>query len=247
MNEIITIYNNYSEYGIKNRKITTGKESELVYEYIEYRKNHFQANNDKKMAIFIEPQVGSAYPDIVFVEYNPENYTEWNHYRNDLGKNDLKVLYHIYSVKAIDLEGIVSQLGLTWKESGLSVEKLYDSKLIVRKNGKWILKDSNGIKTNNIQAVEAKIDKWHEVLQQSILNKNFASESYALMGLKNKPTKEILSHFSRFGVGLYIKEGDGFATVKKAKTSNSLISFNTVLINEWIGRILFNGDGLNIC
>lgn len=244
MEDIMLIYNNCSEFGIKNRTITEGREINLVWEYIDYRKEHFKATDEKKMAIFLETQVGNAYPDIVFVEYNPKNYQTWNQYRNMLEKKELQILYHIYSVTGITLEGIVSQLGVTWKDAGLSIEKLYDSGLIIRKSGEWILNDVNDIITNNIQAVEAKIDKWEEVLQQSIINKNFASECYALMDAKSKPQKEVLSKFGRFGVGLYFRDGNGFETLKKAKPSNIPVSFNSILFNEWIGRILYKGDEL---
>ena len=244
MEDIMLIYNNCSEIGIKNRTITEGREIELVREYIDYRKEQFKATDDKKMAIFVEPQVGNSYPDIVFVEYNPENYQTWNQYRNMLEKKELKILYHIYSVNGIDLEGIVSQLGVTWKDAGLSVEKLYDSGLVIRKSGRWILSDANNIITNNIQAVEAKIDKWDEVLQQSIINKNFASECYALMDSKNRPKREVLSKFGRFGVGLYFKDGNKFETLKRAKSTNIPLSFKSILFNEWIGRIMYKGDEL---
>lgn len=244
MKDIMLIYNNYIGIGLKNRTITEGREIELVREYIEYRKDLFRATDNNKMAIFLEPQVGNSYPDIVFVEYNPENYQSWNNCRNLLEKRDLKILYHIYSVDGIELEGLVTQLGVTWKEAGLSIEKLYDSTLVTRKNGKWILSDKNAIVTNNIQAVEAKIDKWDEVLQQSIINKNFASECYALMDSKNKPKREILSKFGRFGVGLCFKDGDTFETLKKAKATNIPLSFNSIMFNEWIGRILYKGDVL---
>lgn len=242
MKDIMIIYNNYPEIGLKNRTITEGREIELVREYVNYRKDLFEASSEKKMAIFLEPQVGNAYPDIVFVEYNPENYQTWNKYRNYLEKKDLKILYHIYSVNGITMEGIVSQLGVTWKEAGLAVEKLYDSELIIRQEGKWILCDINKIVTNSIQAVEAKIDKWEEVLQQSIMNKNFASESYALLDSKSRPKKEVISKFSHFGVGLCLKEGDSFATLRKAKSTNIPLSFNSIMFNEWIGRILYKGD-----
>ena len=242
MKDIMLIYNNCLEIGIKNRTITEGREIELVREYVDYRKEQFKASDDNKMAIFIEPKVGNAYPDIVFVEYNPENYQTWNQNRNILEKKDLKILYHIYSVNGIDLGGIVSQLGVTWKEAGLSIEKLYDSELVIRENGRWVLSNVNNILTNNLQAVEAKIDKWDEVLQQSIINKNFASECYALMDSKSRPKREILSKFGRFGVGLCLKEGNTFEMLKRAKSTNIPLSFNSIMFNEWIGRILYKGD-----
>lgn len=244
MKDIMLIYNNCEEIGVKNRTITEGREIELVRNYIDYRKNQFQASDNNKMAIFIEPQVGNAYPDIVFVEYDPEKYQAWNSCRNTLEKKDLKILYHIFSVNGIDFEEVVSQLGVTWKDAGLSIEKLYDSNLIIREGGKWVLRNKDSIVVNNIQAVEAKVDKWEQVLQQSIINKNFASESYALMDTKTRPKKEILTKFGRFGVGVCLKNGNEFKMLKKAKQNNIPHSFNSILFNEWIGRIMYKGDGL---
>lgn len=246
MEDIIEIYNNYQNLGIKNRKITEGKEIDLVREYIDYRKNEFQSANNKKLAIFLETQVSNAYPDIVFVEYNPDNYYAWNETRMALNKTDLKILYHIYFSKGLNGTDIVTQLGASWKEVELAIEKLYDSKLIMREYGKWIILDEKKITTHKIQAVEAKLDKWDEVLRQSIINKNFASESYALSIAEVKPRREIISKFNKFGVGLCIKSGDSFNIVKTAKQSSIPVSFNSILFSEWIGRILNSkGDMVN--
>lgn len=242
MLDILEIYDNYHSLGIKNRNITEGEEIKLVREYIEYRKSLFEASKDRKMAIFLETKVENAYPDIVFVEYNPNNYINWNKTRELLEKRDLKILYHIYFKGGVQLTDLVTQLGVTWKEAGISIEKLYDSKLIKRENGAWELIDERQISTQSIQAVEAKINKWDEVLQQGIINRNFASESYALSVSKTNPKKDILLKFKKFGVGLCVKSGDSFNIIKTAKQSQIPVSFNSILFNEWIGRIL-NSEG----
>lgn len=238
MQDIIEIYDNYHNLGIKNRTITEGKEIELVREYIDFRKDRFQASEERKLAIFLEAKVDNAYPDIVFVEYNPENYSDWNSVRSFLGKEDFKVLYHIYAKGGLEASEIVNQLGITWKETMLTIERLYDSKLIVRENHNWRLFDEKKIATYKIEAVEAKLNQWEQVLQQSIINKNFASESYALSIAKSKPKKEVLTKFKRFGVGVYLKNGNTFDVIKEAKKKEIPVSFNSIFFNEWIGRIL---------
>lgn len=238
MQDILEIYGNYHNLGIKNRTITEGKEIELVREYIGFRKNIFQASDDKKLAIFLEAKVDNAYPDIVFVEYNPENYSDWNSVRSNLGKEDFKVLYHIYAKGGLESSEIIKQLGITWKELMLTIERLYDSKLITRESQTWTLLDERKIATYKIEAVEAKLNQWEQVLQQSIINKNFASESYALSIAQSKPKKEVLTKFKRFGVGVYLKNGDTFDVVKEAKKKEIPVSFNSIFFNEWIGRIL---------
>lgn len=238
MDDIIEVYDNYHDLGIKNRIITEGDEIELVKEYIQYRKDNFITYSNNKMAIFVEAQVANSFPDIVFVEYNPENYADWNNIRSDLGKQELKILYHIYAMGGLDFSSLITQLGITWKDAGTSIELLYDSKLIMRENKQWMLVDKRKITTNKIEAVEAKLNQWEQVLQQSIINRNFASESYALSIAKSKPKKEIMNKFKRFGIGVYIKENDSFKMIREAKTNSIPISFNSIFFNEWIGRIL---------
>lgn len=48
MHDILEVYNNYRELGIKNRQITEGKEIELVREYIDFRKEEFSPEPEKK-------------------------------------------------------------------------------------------------------------------------------------------------------------------------------------------------------
>lgn len=235
---IIEIYDDYRELGIINRKITEGKEIELVREYIEYRKEKFIPLSNKNLAIFIETKISNSYPDIVFVEYNPENYCNWNSKRSELNKDDLKVLYHIHSKDGLEAVDIVTQLGLTWKATMLAVEKLYDANLIVRKNCKWILTDVKKISTYKIEAVEAKLNHWEQVLQQSIINKNFASESYALSIAESTPKKETLSKFKKFGIGVCLKNGNNFDIIKEAKSVPIPVNYNSIIFNEWIGQIL---------
>jgi len=238
MKDIIEIYDGHGKYGIKNRTITEGKEIELVREYISYRKETFRACEDKKMAIFLESKVSNAYPDIVFVEYNPENYLDWPQVRTKLEKVDLKILYHVYAMGELNFNDIVNQLGVTWKEASLAIERLCDSRLVKRESGSWKIYDCSKISTSKIEAVEAKMNQWDQVLQQSIINKNFASESFALSIAKSKPNKEVLNKFKKFGIGVCLKNGDNFEIIKKAKRVNIPVSYNSIVFNEWIGRIL---------
>ena len=60
--------------------------------------------------------------------------------------------------------------------------------LLSEKDKKWQLRNREALKLNRIEAVEAKIDKWEEVFQQALLNKNFASESYVLSKSRIYPT-----------------------------------------------------------
>lgn len=238
MNEIMEIYDNYIDVGISTRKITEGKEYDLVKQFIDFRKDSFCPTDNNNMAIFIESKVNNSYPDIVFVEYNPNNYVNWQSTRNELLSSDLKILYHIYVSKNINATSIVSQLGVSWKEALLSIEKLYDSKLISRKNNGWYIRNKNSISLKRIEAVEAKLEKLDDVFQQALINKNFASESYILSIRKNGLPKNKLNLFNKFGIGIYMQDNDGFQVLNQSKKSSIPVGFYSIYFNEWVGRIL---------
>ncbi|MEA4835819.1 MAG: hypothetical protein VB133_11860 [Anaeromusa sp.] len=238
MNDIFEISESNKKLGIITRRNTNGEEFELVKNFIDYRKEIFRPTSTKKLAIFIEPKINLSYPDIVFVEYNPNNYEQWNKSRFKIGSADLKILYHIYVSNGIDATNIVTQLGYNWKDVMLSVEKLYDSDLIIRKSQKWCVKNKKSLTVKKIEAVEAKISKWDEVFQQAIINRNFASESYALSKRTINPPKNALDRFNEFGIGLYIQNNDGFKMMQEAKKTLIPVSFNSIYFNEWIGRAI---------
>ena len=238
MRDIIEILDSDPNIGVVTRKNTPGEELELVKQFICFKKNMFKPSLTNKLAIFVEPKIGNSYPDIVFVEYNPDNFEHWSDARFQLTSRDLKILYHIYATCSIDTSGIVDQLGMTWKEAALGVEKLYDANLIIRKNKKWHLKNKEAVRVNKIEAVEAKINKWEEVFQQAIINKNFASESYALSKVASTPREATVKKLNSFGIGLYIKSRVGFQTMAEAWKSSIPVSFNSIFFNEWIGRAL---------
>ncbi|GAU78155.1 transcriptional regulator [Fusibacter sp. 3D3] len=238
---MIEIYDNYKEFGILTRKITEGKEFDMVRKFIDFKKNEFNKTSENDLAIFIEPKVNNAYPDVVFVEYNPDNYEKWIPNRNNISNIELKILYHMISSGPLNASDIVAQLGVNWKDVMLSVEKLYDSKLIQRRNKNWSVKSKKTIFLNKIEAVEAKIGKVNDVLQQAIINKAFASESYILSN-KNAKVNATWDKFEEFGIGIYLNEDDHFLRYKKSNINSFPVSFQSILFNEWIGRILNSSD-----
>ncbi|KUO60317.1 MAG: hypothetical protein APF84_04275 [Gracilibacter sp. BRH_c7a] len=238
MNNTIEIYDQYKEIGIKTRKITKGIEFDLVKAFIDYKKDVFRFSNINKLAIFIEPKIDNSYPDIVFVSYNPENYNNWNNIRKELSIIDYKILYHIFQNKEINANEITKQLGVTWKDTMLAVEKLYDCKFITRKNEFWRTKNKDVFSIRNIEAVEAKINKLDQVFQQALINKNFASESYVLSNLDKGITGDKLNKFTKFGIGIYTFNRNRFRRVNKSSKAYMPVSYSSIYFNEWLGKIL---------
>ena len=88
--------------------------------------------------------------------------------------------------------------------------------------------------------MEAKISKWNEVLHQALLNKNFSSESSVLSKIKGDPKDEVCRTFNEFGIGIYLYNDIKFSRRTEPKYYDIPINHNSLLLNEWVGRILNN-------
>jgi len=239
--EIIEVYNNYSSLGINSRPITEGQEYDMVNEFINYRKNSFKATSQKQLTIFIETKINDAYPDVVFVEYNPQFYENWNDNRNKLSTHDLKILYFIFSKRNVTSQRIVRELSIQYRTLLHSLEALMDAQLVDRKDGCWMVRDrSKTFGVKRIEAVEAKISKWDQVMQQAILNKTFASESFVLSKRKRDPDSDVVERISSFGIGIYLYDDKRFSCYSPASHSKFPSNYNSIYLNECIGRILNN-------
>lgn len=234
----IEIYRNYPSIGIHTRTITPGEEYNMVREFIEFRKDAFKEKDDNHLAVFIETKINDTYPDIVFAEYNPEKFLNWNKHRNQLTVGDLKILHYILTHKKTTSQKIVTDLSSNYRDLLLSLEKLYDAELIDRKDGKWIKNPENSFGVKRVEAVEAKISKWNQVLQQALINKSFASESSILSKRKNTLSEDIVNRTEEFGLGIYLYDEKSFSQYRQPQKSKFPNNYNSIFINECIGRIL---------
>lgn len=238
----IEVYDNYSFLGINSRPITEGQEFDMVREFIEFKKQSFQESSQKKLAIFLETKINNAYPDVIFAEYNPKFYERWNDNRNRLSTQDLKVLHFIFSKKNVTSQRMIKELSIQYKTLLCSLEALLDAGVIDRKDGHWVVPNKKNIfGVKRIEAVEAKISKWDEVMQQAIVNKSFASESFVLSKRKRKPKTEIVERMSSFGIGIYLYDDEHFSCYSSAEHKKFPNNYNSIYLNECIGRILNSG------
>ena len=235
---IIEIYNDYADVGVNARQITKGEEFEMVSSFLDYRKQSFKEKPEKQLAIFLETKINNAYPDIVFAEYNPFLFEKWSNSRDKLNLFDIKLLYYIYSTRYVTTKKIIKTLSVSYRELLCSIEKLLDADLIIRQKGYWIMHNRNVFGVKNIEAFEAKINNWEKVMQQALINKSFASESFILTKKKTEPNPGIVQKTMDFGIGLYICTDKGFSKVSAAQKRKFPINYNSIYINEFIGRIL---------
>lgn len=237
--EILEIYNNYSHLGIGSRPITEGQEFDMVNDFIDFKKNSFKSTSQKQLAIFIETKINDAYPDVVFTEFDPRRYEQWNARRNNLTTSDLKLLHFIYSKRNVTSQRIIKELSIQYKGLLQSLEALMDAGLVERKSGCWIIPNKQEIfGVKRIEAVEAKISKWDKVMQQAIINTTFASESFVLSKRKREPDAEVVEKISTFGIGIYLYDSKHFSCYTPASHNRFPSNYNSIYLNECIGRIL---------
>lgn len=236
---IIEVYDNYSCLGINSRPITSGQEFDMVNEFINYKKEIFKETSQKKLAIFIETKINNAYPDVIFAEYNPYFYETWNKNRDNLTTDDLKILHYIFSKRNVTSRKIIKDLSIQYKSLLCSLEALIDAELIDRKNKYWIIPNKSDIfGVKRIEAVEAKISKWDKVMQQAIINKSFASDSFVLSKRKHEPRSEVVEKISSFGIGIYLYDDEHFSCYKPSQHNRFPSNYNSIYLNECIGKIL---------
>lgn len=224
------------------RTPTQGVELNLVRDFVDYKKNKFDKNNNDDsigMAILQEPRIETAYPDIIFVEYKRKNFEKWNENRKKLSKQDLKILYHLYMKNGLESSQIVRQLGVEYSMLLKSIENLLDANMIERKSGTWqIVNRHDFFAIKKIETVEAKINQWNSALVQAVNNKRFSSECYVLSNTKQEPNEIIKEKFNEFGIGMYQQKDQEFKIIKKAKKNRIPNSYTSLLIEEIIGNVL---------
>lgn len=237
MNKIIEFN---SKSNILTRNQTQGVELELVNRFINYRKNKFEHDNKNRninMAIFEELKVETSYPDIIFVEYNKDNFDNWNENRKKLNKQDLKILYHIYMKNGISNTQLKKQLGINDSVILDAITRLLDAKMIERNNKLWNIRDrKNFFAITKIETVEAKINQWNSALTQAINNLRFSSECYVLSNTKQEPNNITKDKFDNLGIGMYQEKNKNFNLIMKARKNKIPNSYSSLVIEEIIGK-----------
>lgn len=236
MNNIIIIDNSI-DIGVKFRNKTEGPELNLVYDYIDNISNNFK-HKENNLAIFIEPLVDTSYPDIVLLEYLPDNLDKWNDYRNNLSVNDIKLLTIIKQFESITSLSLYNRTKINYKSMLSSLEKLIDSDLISRKNEKWTINPIDDIFfLKKLITVEAKINQLDNLLHQADVNNWFASQSYALSNVK-KPQNKTIEKYKEYGIGLHSFQNNKITELTKAKRQKIPNNYASWMFNEWLGRYI---------
>lgn len=238
MSQILMLENSKPGIGLYTRNVTDGDENLMVTQFIDYYCAKFiRENNTHHLAVFVEPRIDSGFPDVVFASYRPSILENWSSERSKIDVIDLKLLSFLCNMPNITGDMIISKLGFPERQALMSLEKLIDAKLVVRRDNYWrACKTSEIFGITKLVAVEAKLNKINKVVEQSFHNTWFASHSYALTNAKN-PHDSTIQSFMKFGVGLYC-QGKQFKKLIEAKQYALPSSYLSFQFNEWIGRTL---------
>lgn len=237
MEKVMMLDHDVKNIGLYTRSVTEGEELDLVKEFIDYYVQKFLKNNKmNNLAVFVEPQIASGFPDIVFASYSTKIIDDWSDEREKLDTNDLKVLSYLMMSEGCTGENLMTRLKLPEKVVLEAIEKLLDAKMIHRALGMWQPVDVKNIyHIKKLVSVEAKISDMKRVAEQSLLNTWFASQSYALVNTAN-PQRNTIKSFEKQGTGLYCKH-KGFKKVVEAQKFKLPSSYLSLQFNEWIGKM----------
>ena len=217
-----------------SRTSTQGEELKMVRGFIS---SYLKKNRKNNVAIFIEPQLPSGYPDIVIAEYSSMQKLTYNEYRCKLNSVDLKILFHILQFNSISKKSIENALGYTMQDIERSISVLKKSEMIyVSSTGNFIRKHNikSFFKIKRIISVEAKIGKWHNVIDQSYTNQWFSSQSYILI---NKfPSSQCKNICQKEGVGIIFVNNGDYQQLTESIDRKLPVSFMSIQFNEWIYR-----------
>ena len=87
-------------------------------------------------------------------------------------------------------------------------------------------------KIKKIVSIEAKIGKWHDVIDQSYTNQWFSSESYVL--LNSLPTAQCEITCKKDGTGILNFQNKKYQIVVESAHRDLPVSYVSLLFNEWI-------------
>jgi hypothetical protein len=129
--------------------------------------------------VFREPRVESGFPDLVIVVWREHITAEWRPEWVSLEARDLRVMHFLHQARRATKSAL---LGFFGRRSLESVERLQDAAMIRLVGSSWTpCAFRRSFAALKIIAVEAKIGKWVDVLNQAHVDTWFASKSYVLV------------------------------------------------------------------
>lgn len=211
------------------RRTRAGPEFNLVEAFL--RAMPLDIPRGCRATVFREPRLESGFPDLVIVVWREEVTHAWRPERVSLEAYDLRVMHFLHHTRHAREAELVGCFG---RRAKASIERLHEAAMIRPVGSAWApcaLRRS--FAAAKIIAVEAKVGRWTEVLNQALLNTWFASKSYVL--LPNPPPKSQLVAAERLGIGVcYLDDLE----IREVASASSRLprSYASWVLNDWAWR-----------
>lgn len=222
--------------GARFRRTRPGPELDLIESFLLAMPLHIPRGC--RATLFREPRLESGFPDLVIVVWREDITLDWRPEREAVEVQDLRVMHFLHHARRANEEKIVEWFG---RRAISSLERLHDAAMIRRVGSIWTpcaLRRS--FAASKIIAVEAKIGRWSEVLNQALLNTWFASKSYVLV--PNPPSQLQLTAAQRLGIGVCSLDDQKVREVASESTPLPR-SYASWVLNEWAWRYSQNVKG----
>ena len=223
-----------SQIHYSTRSTSSGPEEDMVQAFLNHLKK--KQTSKEQLIVFKEPMIDSGYPDIVIVSYRLPEKININNARKDLENAHFKVLFEIDKRKKISKKRLADILGYDYAQICVLISELETSGLVCCQNRSvFRIPYKEYYFIQSIVAVEAKLNKWSDAIDQAVMNTRFASKSYILMG-RDRCSSSIETRCRELGIGVILGEKKFSKQVpaKRWHTPNSYLSF---VFNEWILRL----------
>lgn len=219
-----------SKIGVRFRKARPGPELDLIESFL--KAMPLTIPEGCRATIFRELRLESGVPDIVIVVWREEVTHAWRSERISLNTHDLRLMHFLHYHRSVKEDKLVTYFG---KRTTESIGRLYDAGMIrPTTSSAWVpLALRQSFAATKIIAVEAKVGKWKEVLNQAILNTWFASKSYVL--IPRLPSQRQLVDAQKHGIGVCSLNGKKVREVSSVSTRLPR-SYASWMLNDWAWR-----------
>lgn len=219
--------------GVAFRRTLQGPEQELVDVFISAMP--LAHAPDSRVTILREPGLESGYPDVVIVVWRDSRTANWGEARLALVTDDLRLMHYIFQRRRASHSELQDTFGTRFARR--STERLHDAGLLRTAGRAWFPRAfERTFAATKIIAVEAKISKWSDVLNQARLNTWFASKSYVLVP---RVSERQLEQAQQLGIGV-VSLGKSGLREWSASSSPLPRSYASWFVNDLAWRASIN-------
>lgn len=218
----------HTRLGAGFRRKRPGPELDLVDGFLEAMP--LQVPRGCRVTVFREPRIESGFPDLVIVVWREATTRRWKEERTSLKPQDMRIMHFLHRARKATSKDLAS----CFRGTTASLERLHNAEVVRQVGRAWVPRAlSWSFAARKIIAVEAKIGKWADALDQAVLNTWFASKSYIL--IPNSPPDRLLEVANRLGIGIISMNGE-VADEIASPVGELPRSYVSWMFNDWAWR-----------